>query len=77
MPALRRCLGAHRPAQGRDPNHVPFPWEDMERASRRGLLNASIDWCTQLVRSLLDWAASRVVPERLSGKLVKGGRSGH
>lgn len=41
-------------------------------AARRGFFNGCMDWATQLVRALLDWAASRRLPAGLSAKLVKG-----
>lgn len=51
---------------------MPFPAEAMKTAARRGLFNACLDWATQVVRALLDWAAARRLAPSLAGKLVKG-----
>lgn len=68
--------------QGEEPEYPPFPRGDIKESVYAGAFNACLDWATQIVRSLFDWAAavnlsvplSRRVRKVLRASAVRKGR---
>ena len=42
--------------KGVDAEDVPFPWEEVPKAVRRGVINSGLDMAVLSVRSMLDWS---------------------
>jgi len=58
-------------ATGEDPIYPPFLGKDLQRSVKVGCINASIDWATQMLRSVLDWIAAKNFTLTLSRRIRK------
>ena len=58
-------------ALGEEPIYPEFPKKELKIAVAVGSRNAMLDWCTQMLRSLLDWAADVYLSVGLSRRIRK------
>jgi len=55
---------------GREPEYIPFPWDDMPKAMRTGITNSGLDVAVLSIRGLLDLGATECFERSLSEKLT-------
>ena len=58
--------------QGKEPEHVPFPWNDVPNALRAGCVHSALDITVLSTRGMLDRIAQLVFPDWLGYKMCKG-----
>lgn len=58
-------------ATGDEPEYPPFPRGEIKESVYAGAFNACLDWATQIVRSLFDWAAAVKLSLPLSRRVRK------
>ena len=54
---------------GKEPEYIPFPWDDLPLAIRSGGLHSGMDVAVLSVRGLLDWTAGSCFSRRTSLKM--------
>lgn len=75
--AINRYIGLlieaeeHAAATGEEPIYPPFLEKKLRLAVKVGCINASIDWTTQMLRSILDWIAANNLSSTLSRRIRK------
>lgn len=55
---------------GKEPEYIPFPWDDMPKALRTGATNSGLDVAVLSIRGLLDWGAIECFEKSFSEKLT-------
>lgn len=54
---------------GKEPDYIPFPWDDLPEALRNGGRHSGMDIAVLSVRGLLDWSAGKCFSQATSVKM--------